>query len=130
MSAMSHYACKLCIWEKKLYGERFREAASWFHDPDELLSHFRAEHSETFKDFSKEFPSWPGILEDAQACADGYLVCCRGVEPAEGFQFTCYRCDATTYNIADLKNLYCLACGHRFENYYTDGPFQNGSVSE
>jgi hypothetical protein len=62
------------------------------------------------------------MLEDAQACAEGYLVCCRTAKPADAFEFTCYRCNATTYNIDDLINLYCLACGHRFNNFYTSGP--------
>ena len=123
---MPHYACKTCIWKKKLYGENFRETANWFKHPDELLSHLRAEHPDIAECVSTEYPSWPGILEDAQACAEGYLVCCRTAEPADGFEFTCYRCNATTYNIDDLKNLYCLACGHRFNNFYTGGPFQKG----
>lgn len=123
---MPHFACKLCIWEKKLYGERFREVASWYSSQDELLAHFRAEHPKSFSGIRKESPAWPFYLEGAQACAAGYLICCRGAEPAEGYQFTCYRCNATTYNIADLENLYCLACGHRFKNYYTGGPFRKG----
>jgi hypothetical protein len=117
---MANYACKLCIWDKKLYGENFRDPESWFHSPDELLTHIHAEHS---KIWTKDKPAWPGILEDAQACADGYLVCYHSFEPQPIFQFTCYRCNATSIHIDDLEKLYCLSCGHQFENYYTSPPW-------
>lgn len=117
---MPNYACKLCIWNNKLYGENFRDPDSWFQTPDELLAHLHNEHSEIW---STDKPAWPGILQDAQAAAEGYLVCYRSVEPADGFQFTCYRCNATTFNLHDLKDLYCLSCGHKFPEYYTGGPW-------
>ena len=112
---MSYYACKLCIWDQKLYGERFREAESWFTTPDELLSHLnRAHHSVRL---TKELPCWPGVVADALGLAEGYLICYCSLEPKFGFSFTCYRCHATTTNLDDLRNLYCLSCGRRYTNY-------------
>jgi cell filamentation protein len=119
----ANYACKLCIWDKKLYGESFRLPDSWFRTPDDLLAHIQAEHPQS-NWLSKDKPSWPGVLEDAQACAEGYLVCYHAFEP-DIFSFTCYRCNATTINIEDLTNLYCLSCGHRFESYYTAPPWRH-----
>ena len=123
-SETPNYACKLCIWERKLYSENLRGPESWFHDQEDLLSHIHAEHSKASGSVSKDKPSWPGILDDAQACAEGYLVCDHAFEPKPVFRFTCYRCNTTSIHMEDLKNLYCLSCGHRYDNYYTSGPWR------
>lgn len=118
------YACKLCIWNQKLRGGRFREAKDWFQTEDEFFEHFKKEHDDIAVKLTKESAAWPGMLEDAQAGAEGYLICYHTFEPTPIFQFTCYRCDATSVHPDDLNSLYCLSCGRTYTNFYQNVRFK------
>lgn len=121
------FGCKLCILNDKLSGTRFREGADWFSNEDDLLTHMHATRPDA-RWVSKNLPSWPGILEDAQACAEGYLICCHDAE-CERLEFTSFRCNATSIHVNDINNRHCLSCGRRYQNFYSrfDKPTRSGN---
>lgn len=111
------YACKACYLRGELWGERFQETETWFQTPEELAAHWRQTHPESFKIADETAPNWPCRLEDAQAIAAGYIVCCANAECTH-HQFICLRCNAVHLYTRDVMELYCLSCGRRYENYY------------
>jgi hypothetical protein len=117
------YACKLCVWDKKLVGDKFLSAEHWFQSPDDFADHMNQNHRSTTASDVQTRAGWPGMLEEAQAVAEGYQIGFRDVD-ATSLQFTCYRCDATTIHPKDIQNLRCLSCGRTYKNFYSSWPVQ------
>jgi hypothetical protein len=108
------YACKKCVLDGKRWGENFQQAET-FATPRELIAHINLHLGVSVTESSA---AYPGILEDAQAVAAGYLVCCHDAD-CTSIAFTCFRCSATTIHPNDVNERYCVMCGRKYQNFYS-----------